>query len=46
MLTDEKQCLRILYADILFSFITLHSDNIKVWDARNGKLVGVHRELS
>jgi hypothetical protein len=28
------------------NFITLHSDSIKIWDARNGHLLRIHRELS
>jgi WD40 repeat protein len=46
LLTDEKVCMKVIYNDILLSFITLHPDSVKIWDARNGKLVSVHRELS
>jgi len=45
-LTDEKMCLRVLYNNTLFSFITLHPDSVKVWDARNGQLISSHRQLS
>jgi hypothetical protein len=36
-------CLKVLYNEILFAFITLHPDSVKVWDARNGKLTSVYR---
>lgn len=39
-------CLRILYNDELLSFITLHPDCIKVWNARDGSLSSVFRGLS
>ena len=39
-------CLRILYNEVMLTFITLHPDCIKVWDARDGRLVSVFRELS
>jgi len=39
-------CIRILYNSVMLTFITLHPDCIKVWDARDGKLVSVYRELS
>ena len=45
-LSDEKLCLRILYNETLFSFVTLHSDSVKVWDARNGQLTTTHRQLT
>ena len=45
-LTDEKKCLKVIYNDVLFSFITLHPDSIKVWDAVTGVLKFQHRHLS
>jgi len=45
-LTDEKLCQKILYNNILFMFITLHPNSIKIWDATNGKLVKTHTEIS
>lgn len=45
-LTDEKMCLKIIYNEVLFAFITLHPDNVKVWDARNGETLSAHRDLS
>lgn len=39
-------CLRVLYNDVMLCFITLHPDVIKVWDARDGSLISVFRELS
>eukprot|EP01016_Furgasonia_blochmanni_P035069 TRINITY_DN3849_c0_g3_i2.p1 TRINITY_DN3849_c0_g3~~TRINITY_DN3849_c0_g3_i2.p1 ORF type:complete len:733 (-),score=175.98 TRINITY_DN3849_c0_g3_i2:58-2256(-) len=46
LLTDEKMCLRVLFNDELRCFVTLHPDCVKIWDARNGKLQSVYRELS
>jgi len=45
-LADEKACLRVLYNETLFVFITLHPDSVKIWDARNGVLVATHRQLT
>jgi WD40 repeat protein len=45
-LTDEKMCLKIIYNEVLFAFITLHPDNVKVWDARNGETIAAHRDLT
>ena len=46
LLADEKACLRVLYNETLFLFITLHPDSVKIWDARNGNLVATHRQLT
>lgn len=45
-LSDEKMCLKIIYNETLFSFITLHPDNVKVWDARTGEIKSAHRDLT
>jgi len=45
-LADEKMCLKIIYNDTLYSFITLHPDNVKIWDARSGEIVCAHRDLT
>lgn len=45
-LSDEKMCLRVLYNETLFMFITLHADSVKVWDARTGELKATHRQLT
>ena len=45
-LADEKMCLRIIYNDTLYAFITLHPDNVKIWDARDGEIICAHRGLS
>ena len=45
-LSDEKMCIRIIYNETLFSFITLHPDNVKVWDARTGEIKSAHRDLT
>jgi hypothetical protein len=45
-LTDEKMCLRVLFNEVMMCIITLHPDSIKVWNARDGSLLSVFRELS
>jgi len=45
-LADEKICLRVLYNDVMFIFITLHPDCVKLWEAKSGKLLTIHREIS
>ena len=45
-LTDEKSCLCVLYNETLFSFITLHLDCLKIWEAQTGILKTVHRQIS
>ena len=46
LLTDEKSCIKVLFNITLLCFITMHSDCIKIWDAKNGKLISVYRGLS
>lgn len=45
-LANEKGCLRVLYNHVMFAFVTLHPDCIKIWDARNGKLMNMYRDIS
>ena len=45
-LAHERFCTQIVFSDVLSLFITLHPDSIKIWDAKNGKLLNVYRELS
>ena len=46
LLTDEKMCLKVLYNEVLFCFITLHPNTIKIWEAKTGKLSTMHRDVS
>lgn len=46
LLSDEKICLRVIYNETLFMFVTLHSDTVKIWDARTGELKATHRQLT
>lgn len=39
-------CIRIIYNDTLYAFITLHPDNVKIWDARTGEIICAHRDLT
>jgi hypothetical protein len=45
-LTDEKYCIKILFNSEFLCFITMHSDCLKVWDAKTGKLNSVYRGLN
>ena len=45
-LSDEKMCLRVLYNETLFMFVTLHADSVKIWDAKTGELKATHRQLT
>jgi len=45
-LTDEKLCQKIIFNKVMFMFITLHPNSIKLWDATNGKLLKTHTEIS
>ena len=46
LLTDEKPCLCIVFNMTLMCFITMHSDCLKIWDAKTGKLASVYRGLT
>jgi|LakMenEpi03Aug12_release.lakeMendotaPanAssembly.Ray.scaffolds.fasta_scaffold641570_1 hypothetical protein len=46
LLTDEKPCISVIFNLTLLCFITMHSDCLKIWDAKNGKLISVYRGLS
>lgn len=45
-LTDEKHCIKVLFNDVFLCFVTMHSDCIKIWDAKTGKLQSVYRGLN
>jgi hypothetical protein len=45
-LADDQACLCILYNPVFYSFITAHPKCIKVWDATNGELQSVFRDLT
>jgi len=36
----------VLFNEVMFVFITLHPDCVKIWDARNGKLMNMYRDIS
>ncbi len=46
LLTDEKPCIHVVFNMTLLCFITLHTDCLKVWDAKTGKLSSVYRGLT
>mmetsp|Transcript_21365 Transcript_21365/g.33043 ORF Transcript_21365/g.33043 Transcript_21365/m.33043 type:complete len:275 (+) Transcript_21365:1192-2016(+) len=45
-LADEQACLYVLYNPIFYTFITAHPRCIKIWDATNGTLQSVFRDLT
>jgi WD40 repeat protein len=45
-LADDQGCIAVLYNKIFYTFITAHPKCIKVWDATNGKLLSVFRDLT
>jgi WD40 repeat protein len=45
-LTDEKYSIKIIFNQEFLCFITMHSDCLKVWDAKTGKLNSVFRGLN
>ena len=45
-LADDQLGICVLYNPVFYTFITAHPKCIKVWDATNGKLVSVFRELT
>ena len=45
-LADDQACLCVLYNSIFYTFITAHPKCIKVWDASNGELISVFRDLT
>ncbi len=45
-LADDESCLRILYNEVFFTFITAHPKSVKIWDAATGRLQSVFRELT
>jgi WD40 repeat protein len=45
-LADDEAAICILYNPIFYTFITAHAKCIKVWDASNGSLQSVFRDLT
>lgn len=45
-LADEGICICALYNSVFYNFITIHPKTIKVWNAIDGRLVHVFRDLS
>lgn len=45
-LADEEAAICILYNPVFYTFITAHAKCIKVWDAVNGSLQSVFRDLT
>lgn len=45
-LADDQACIAVIYNPVFYTFITAHPKCIKVWDACNGKLISVFRDLT
>jgi len=45
-LADEQACLCVLYNPVFYTFITAHPKCVKIWDASNGTLQNVYRDIS
>ena len=45
-LADNRACSCVLYNPIFYTWITCHPTCIKVWDASNGALISVFRDIS
>jgi hypothetical protein len=45
-LADDEACLSVLYNPVFYTFITAHPKCIKVWDASNGSLQSVFRDIT
>ena len=45
-LADDQACLCVLYNPVFYTFITAHPRCIKVWDASNGCLQSVFRDIT
>jgi WD40 repeat protein len=45
-LADDQHCLCVLYNPVFYTFVTAHPKCIKVWDATNGCLQSVYRDIT
>lgn len=45
-LTDDENCIDIIYNSVFFTFITVHPKSIKIWNAETGKLESIFRKLT
>lgn len=45
-LADDQGCLAVLYNPVFYTFITAHPKRIRTWDATNGALQSVFRDLT
>ena len=45
-LADDVACLQVLYNPVFYTFITAHPTCVKIWDASNGCLQSVYRNIS
>mmetsp|Transcript_25721 Transcript_25721/g.45135 ORF Transcript_25721/g.45135 Transcript_25721/m.45135 type:complete len:913 (-) Transcript_25721:3141-5879(-) len=45
-LADEGICIAALYNTVFYTFITIHPKTVKIWNATDGRLVHVFRDLS
>jgi hypothetical protein len=45
-LADDQACICVLYNPVFYTFITAHPKCIKIWDASNGCLQSVFRDIT
>lgn len=45
-LADSKSCINVIYNEVFNTFVSAHIDSIKIWDANNGALKNVFRDIS
>jgi hypothetical protein len=45
-LADDSACLYVLYNPNFYTFITAHPKSIKIWNAENGALKSVFRDIT
>ena len=45
-LADTKVCINVLYNEVFHTFITAHMNCIKIWDATNGQLIKIFKNLT
>lgn len=45
-LADDEGCVAVLYNPVFYTFITAHNKLIKVWNATNGEMTAVFRDIT
>ena len=45
-LTDTHACIEVIFNEVFDTIITAHMDSIKIWDATNGQLKQIYKNLT